>query len=198
MCCLIPEEIHVRDLWWWEESFSSANYETPSTHVCCISFLQTWLYSFTWCFYNSLNYRCLGCIYASLKCMNIHSLCMPNFPLRYMRLVLGLDGHLKFEPKFIIAWKFGAPPIIMYTLEIEPKWGLEHHGGGGWYLDMPKNIIPYEEASLHRSVWLRSRKWCWGCLNWTSSPWWFGTSITNSFASSHYYGTSNSCINGWT
>jgi hypothetical protein len=25
-----------------------------------------------------------------------------------MRLVLGLDGHLKFEPKFLMAWKFSA------------------------------------------------------------------------------------------
>jgi hypothetical protein len=71
-----------------------------------------------------------------------------------MRFVLGLDGHLKFEPKFLIAWKFGAPPVIKYTFEIEPKWGPQHHGGRGWYLNMLRSIIPYEEASLHRSVLL--------------------------------------------
>ncbi len=71
-----------------------------------------------------------------------------------MRFVLGPNGHFKFEPKFLIMWKFGAPPIITYIVEIKPKWSPQHHGGGGWYLDMPKSIIPCEEASFHRSVLL--------------------------------------------
>jgi hypothetical protein len=67
------------------------------------------------------------------------------FPCRYTRFVLGLDGRLKFEPKFLMVWKFSAPPTTMYTPKIEAKWSPKHRGGGGWYLDMPKGIIPYEE-----------------------------------------------------
>jgi len=41
----------------------------------------------------------------------------------------------------------------MHTLEIGPKWGLEHHGGGGrLVLVYAQKVIPYEEASIHRSV----------------------------------------------
>jgi hypothetical protein len=67
-----------------------------------------------------------------------------------MKFVLGSDGCLKFEPKLLMTWKFGAHVTIMYTHEIEAKWGVEHHGGGGWYLDMPKGTIPYEKASFHK------------------------------------------------
>jgi hypothetical protein len=38
----------------------------------------------------------------------------------------------------------------MYTPEIEGDWGLRHHGVGGWYLDMPKGTIPYNETSFHK------------------------------------------------
>jgi len=54
-----------------------------------------------------------------------------------------------------MAWRFSAPPTTMYTLEIEVEWGLEHRGGGGWCLDMPKGTIPYEEASLHKKCVVR-------------------------------------------
>jgi hypothetical protein len=67
-----------------------------------------------------------------------------------MRFVFGLDGRLKFEPKFLMAWKFSAPPTIMYTLKIETEWSLEHHGSGGSYLDMPKGTIPYEKTFFHK------------------------------------------------
>ncbi len=50
-------------------------------HMYVAFFFPTWLYSFTWCFYNSSNYTYLGCIYASWKCTNIHRLFMPNFPM---------------------------------------------------------------------------------------------------------------------
>jgi hypothetical protein len=40
----------------------------------------------------------------------------------------------------------------MYTLEIGPKWGLEHHGGGRLVLVYAQKVIPYEEASIDRSV----------------------------------------------
>jgi hypothetical protein len=43
----------------------------------------------------------------------------------------------------------------MYTPKIEVKWGLEHSWGGGWYLDMPKGTIPYEEAYLHKECVVR-------------------------------------------
>ncbi len=39
---------------------------------------------------------------------------------------------------------FNAPLATMYTSKIEEEWSLEHHGGGGSYLDMPKGTIPYE------------------------------------------------------
>jgi len=67
-----------------------------------------------------------------------------------MRFVLGSARCLKYELKLLMTWKFGAPLATMYTPEIEAKWGVEYHGGGGWYLDMPKSIIPYEEASFHK------------------------------------------------
>jgi hypothetical protein len=49
------------------------------------------------------------------------------FPYKYMRFVIGLGECLKCKPKFLMVWKFGAPPATMYTLEIEVEWGLEHH-----------------------------------------------------------------------
>lgn len=55
-----------------------------------------------------------------------------------MRFVLGPNEGLKVDPNFFLAWKFGAPLPIIYVLVIEQKWGVEHHGGGGCYLDMPK------------------------------------------------------------
>jgi hypothetical protein len=67
-----------------------------------------------------------------------------------MRFVVGPDGHLKFEPKFLMVWKFNAPSLTMYTLEIETKWSTKHCGGGGWYLDMPKGIIPYAKTFFHK------------------------------------------------
>jgi hypothetical protein len=63
--------------------------------------------------------------------------------------VLELDSHLKSKQIFFMAWKFGAPPTTMYTPKIEANWGLKHRGGGGWYLDMPKGTIRYDDASLH-------------------------------------------------
>ncbi len=54
-----------------------------------------------------------------------------------------------------MTWRFGAPLATMYTPKIEVEWGLKHCGGGGWYLDMPKGIIPYEEASLHKECVVR-------------------------------------------
>jgi hypothetical protein len=38
----------------------------------------------------------------------------------------------------------------MYTPKIEAKWSPKHCGGGGWYLDMPKGNIPYEEICFHK------------------------------------------------
>jgi hypothetical protein len=67
-----------------------------------------------------------------------------------MKFVLRLNGRLKFEPKFLMAWKFCAPLATMYTLEIEAKWSPKHHGGGGWYLDRPKGTIPYEKTFFHK------------------------------------------------
>jgi len=67
-----------------------------------------------------------------------------------MRFVLGPNDGLKVDPNFLLAWKFGAPLPIIYVLVIEQKWGVEHHGGGGCYLDMPKGEIPYEETSLRK------------------------------------------------
>ncbi len=72
------------------------------------------------------------------------------FPCRYMRFVVGPNGCFKFEPKFLMAWKFSAPTISMYTPEIETKWSTKHCGGGGWYLDMPKGIIPYAKTFFHK------------------------------------------------
>jgi hypothetical protein len=43
--------------------------------------------------------------------------------------MFGLNGCLKFEPKFLMA--FSAPLATMYTPKIEVEWSLEHHGGGG-------------------------------------------------------------------
>ncbi len=48
-----------------------------------------------------------------------------------------------------MAWRFGAPPATTYTSKIEANWDLKHRGGGGWYLDMPKGMIQYDEASFH-------------------------------------------------
>jgi hypothetical protein len=45
------------------------------------------------------------------------------------------------SPKFLMAWRFGAPLATMYTPKIEANWGLKHRAGGGWYLDMPKGTI---------------------------------------------------------
>ncbi len=87
--------------------------------------------------------------------MNIHRLFMVFFPYRYMRFVIGPNECIKSKPKFFRAWRFGAPPTTMYTPEIEVEWGLEHRRGGGWYLDMPKGTIPYEEASLHKECVVR-------------------------------------------
>jgi hypothetical protein len=75
---------------------------------------------------------------------------MAFFPYRYMRFVIGPNECFKSKPKFFMAWRFGAPPTTMYTCEIEVERGLKHRGGGGWYLDMPKGTIPYEEASFHK------------------------------------------------
>jgi len=69
--------------------------------------------------------------------------------------MIGPNECLKFKPNFFMGWTFGAPPTTMYTLKIEAKWGLEHHGGGGWYLDMPKGTIPYEKASFHKECVVR-------------------------------------------
>jgi hypothetical protein len=49
-----------------------------------------------------------------------------------------------------MTWKFGAHVATMYTHEIETKWAIEHHGGGGWYLDVPKCTIPHENAYFHK------------------------------------------------
>ncbi len=48
-----------------------------------------------------------------------------------------------------MAWRFGAPLATMYTPKIGANWDLKHHGVGGWYLDMPKSMIRYDEGSLH-------------------------------------------------
>jgi hypothetical protein len=66
----------------------------------------------------------------------------------YIKLVFELDSHLKSKPKFFMAWKFGAPRATMYTPKIEANWGLKHHGGEGWYLDMPKGMIDVHPSSL--------------------------------------------------
>jgi hypothetical protein len=41
-----------------------------------------------------------------------------------MKFVLGPNDGLKVEPNFLMAWKFGAPLAIMYTLAIEQKWNV--------------------------------------------------------------------------
>jgi hypothetical protein len=38
---------------------------------------------------------------------------------RYVRFVLKPENCLNSKSKFLMAWKFGAPPTIMYTLKIE-------------------------------------------------------------------------------
>ncbi len=48
-----------------------------------------------------------------------------------------------------MAWRFSAPSTTMYTPKIEASWGLKYCWGGGWYLDMPKGMIQYDEASFH-------------------------------------------------
>ncbi len=47
-------------------------------------------------------YMHFGNAWTSIDYLCNFSLCI------YMRFVLGLDGRLKFEPKFIMAWKFSA------------------------------------------------------------------------------------------
>jgi hypothetical protein len=68
---------------------------------------------------------------------------------RSIKFVLESDNHLKSKPKFLMAWRFGAPLATMYTPKIGANWDLKHHGVGGWYLDMPKSMIRYDEGSLH-------------------------------------------------
>jgi len=104
---------------WWEVSFQRITYETTYTHLCCISFVQTCLYSFTWCFYNYSNYTCLGCIYASWKCMNIHRLYMAFFPYRYMRLWLGQMNVSNLNQIFLWCGGLVHPQLLCTHLKLK-------------------------------------------------------------------------------
>jgi hypothetical protein len=79
--------------------------------------------------------------------MHFHFNC--HFFFRYIKFALELDSNFKSKPKFLMVWKFSAPLTTMYTPKTKVDEGLKHRGHVGWYLDMPKGIIPYDEASFH-------------------------------------------------
>ncbi len=115
-----------------------------------------------------------------------------------MRFVIVPDECLECKPKFLMVWKFSAPPTTMYTLEIEVEWRLKHHGGGGWYLDMPKSTIPYEEASFSKVCVVRQAASDARVASIEFFPH-DDLEQVEQIASqrSHCYGISNSYINGW-
>jgi hypothetical protein len=86
----------------------------------------------------------------------------------------------------------------MYTLEIEVEWGLEHHGGKGWYLDMPKGTIPYEEAFFCKECVARQAASDARVASIELPPHDDLEQVEQIVSqSNHCYGISNFCINGW-